>query len=456
MPKSQDAQRPRLVSALIETFGFSPLIASLVALFLCVLAAAAVVWLWLSAPPRAITIATGPEGSSFHRYAESYRERLASRGVTVTIVTTGGSADNLKRLLDPASGIDLGFVQGGLVTEKPAGVVSLGSVAIQPIWVYYRGATRIARLAELAGKRIGVGTPGSGTHTLALALLKENGITGAPTVLVERPAEGAAADLLAGRLDAVFLMGEAAPLQTLRTLLRAPEIQMFSFTQAEAYTRRVRHLNRIVVPQGAFDLGVNLPPQDVQLVGPVIELVARKGFNAAVTDILLDAAREVHGRAGPMARRGEFPAPLDRDFTLSADAVRFYKDGLGFTYRVIDSFWAASLINRVVVAIVPLILILIPAMRILPIAYRWSVNLRIYRCYRPLLQLEREARWPIAPDQATELLVRLDEIEAEVRALKVPASFAFQFYALREHVAWVRGRLHAAAGPGGAVEAPRR
>ncbi len=456
MPKSQETRRPKLVSALIETFGFSPLIASLVALFLCVLAAAAVVWLWLSAPPRAITIASGPEGSSFHRYAESYRERLAARGITVNIVPTGGSADNLKRLLDRTSGVDLGFVQGGLVSEKPAALVSLGSVAIQPVWVYHRGTVKISRLSELAGKRIGIGTPGSGTHTLATALLKENGITGAPTTLVERPAEGAAADLLANKLDAVFLMGEAAPLQTLRTLMRAPDIQMFSFTQAEAFTRRIRYLNRIVVPQGAFDLGINLPAQDVQLVGPVVELVARKGFNAAVTDILLDAAREVHGRAGPMARRGEFPAPLERDFTLSEDAVRFYKSGLGFTYRVIDSFWAASLVNRVVVAIVPLILIVIPAIRILPIAYRWSVNLRIYRCYRPLLQLEREARWPITAEQATELLGRLDEIESEVRALKVPASFAFQFYALREHVAWVRGRLQAAASAAPAVETPRR
>lgn len=448
MPSSKEKQKHLLpfVTALIETFGFSPWIASIVALFICVLIGAAFLWLWLSAPPRAITIATGPEGSSFYRYAQLYKERLGKKGVEVKIVATGGSLDNLTRLKQENPGFDLAFVQGGLVpeNEKPEGIVSLGSVAYQAMWVYYRGATKIARLSELAGKRIGIGSPGSAPHALATALLQANGITGAPSTLVESPAEGAAADLLANKLDAVFLMGEAAPLDTLRTLMRAPDIQMFSFTQAEAYTRRIRYLNRIVVPQGAFDLGANLPPQNGELVGPVVELVARKGFNAAVTDMLLEQAREIHGRAGPMARRGEFPAPLDRDFTLSEDAVRFYKSGLGFTYRVIEPFWLASLINRVLVAIVPIILLTIPAVRLLPLAYRWSVNLRIYRCYRPLLRLEREAHWPMEPDEAAKMLERLDEVEAEVDELKVPASFAFQFYALKQHVAFVRAQLEAA------------
>jgi TRAP-type uncharacterized transport system substrate-binding protein len=432
------------VTALIETFGFTPWFASIVAVFLSLLAVAALGWLWLSAPPRKITIATGPEGSSFYRYAQAYKTNLATKGVAVEILETGGSLDNLRRLTAKDSQVDLAFVQGGLTGEKaPPGVVSLGSVAYQPVWVYYRGEARIARLSELAGRRLGIGAPGSGTHALATAMLAANGITGAPSVLVEQPAEAAAADLMAGKLDAVFFMGEAAPLQTLRTLMRAPGIRMFSFEQADAYARRIRYLEKIVLPQGAFDIERNLPPQDVTLVGPVVELLARKGFNAAVSDVLLDQARLVHGRLGPYTKRGEFPAPLERDFPLSDDALRFYKAGLGFTYRMIDSFWAASLINRVLVAIVPLILLLVPAFRILPLAYRWTVQLKIYRCYRPLLALEKEVHLPLTPQQRAEFEARLDEIAAEVEALTVPVSFAFQYYTLKNHVAFVRSRVQA-------------
>jgi TRAP-type uncharacterized transport system substrate-binding protein len=446
MPPTQGKKRPKLVAALIETFGFSPLLASIVAMFLVGLGGAAILWLVLSAPPRTLTITSGPPGSSFQRNAEAYQKLLAEEKVTLRIVPSGGSQDNLKRLQDPNSGVDIGFVQGGLVEEPPPGLVSLGSVANQPLWLFYRGETRISRLSELAGKRIAVGAPGSGTYTLATALLGTNGITGAPTVFVDQEAESAANALVEGKVDAVFLMGDSAPIQTLRTLVRAPEIQLYSFDQADAYVRRFAYLNRIVLPRGAIDFGKDLPARDVVLVGPTVELVARQGLNSALSDLVLDTAKQVHKRASIMQRRGEFPAPLERDFPISEDAQRYYKSGMGLLYRTFHSFWLASLLNRVLVAIVPIVLVLIPAIRLFPLVYRWSIQLRIYRYYRPLLRLETDARTPLTPDRARELLARLDEIEQAVHDLKVPASFGYQFYDLRGHLAFVRTRLQSAAG----------
>lgn len=449
-------KRPKLVTALIETFGFSPWFASIVALFLVMLAGAAAVWIWLSAPPRTVTLLTGPPGTSFDRYAhyveganreaKTYDTLLAERGIKVQVVSTEGSADNLKRLIASKADNVAGFVLGGLVGDNPPpGLVSLGSMAFQPLWVFYRGSTRISLLSELAGKRIGIGENGTATNRLARTLLELNGIQGQPTTLVEEAAEGGAAALLGGQLDAIFLMGEAAAIQTLRNLLRAPNVQLYHFTQADAYLRRVPFLNKIVLPQGAIDFGQNLPAQDVALVGHAVELLVRKEFNGALSDIMLDTARPVHGRAGLLARRNEFPAPLPSEYSISSDALRYYKSGLGFTYQLVGSFWLASMINRVVVAIVPLALLLIPAMRIFPLAYRWSVQLRIYRYYRPLLQLENEAQPPITGQRARELLAQLEEIERDVNKLRVPASFAFQFYALRGHVDFVRARLNAVA-----------
>jgi len=444
-PKSR---RPKIVTALIETFGFSPLLASLTALFILLLGAAALLWVVLSAPPRSITIISGPPGSSFESRAQAYQKELAESGITLNIVSSGGAIDNLKALQAKDSGVDLGFVQGGLVGDKPPpGLVSLGTISIQPLWVFYRGTAKITRLSELAGKRIGIGAPGSGVQSLARALLGANGLTGAPTTLDEQPTEVAAKAFLAGQLDAIFMMGDSAPMQTLRTFIRAPDIQAFNFTQADAYLRRLPSLslNKIVIPQGGFDLGQNLPAQDITLVGPGVELIARKGLNSAISDMLLDAAQTVHGKASLLAKRGEFPAPLVREFPISGDALRYYKSGKGFTYDLVHSFWLANLINRLLVAVVPFFLILIPAIRFLPVLYRWSLQLRIYRCYRPLLRLERDAETPLTPAHAEELLKRLDVIEVEVGELKVPASFAQQFYDLRTHIVFVRNRLKTAA-----------
>jgi hypothetical protein len=118
MSPSPSSPRPKFVTALIETFGLSPWLATAVMLFLIGLGAAAVAWVWFSAPPRTLTLTAGPEGSSFQRYAANYQKALAEEGITLKIESSGGSRDNLTRLQTKDSGVDLAFVQGGLVGRK--------------------------------------------------------------------------------------------------------------------------------------------------------------------------------------------------------------------------------------------------------------------------------------------------------------------------------------------------
>lgn len=446
MQTPKEKKRLGIVTALIETFGFSPGVASVVALVLALICVLAVVWIIHSAPPRQIVLTSGPEGSSFQRWAVLYQKALATHGVTLEIRPSAGSFENLQRLQSLDTHVDIGFVPGGLAKEAEIkGLVSLGSVAYQPLWVFYRSSTPITRLSELAGKRVAVGAPGSGTRALALTLLQANGISGEPTMFVDLDAEAAAADLLNGKLDAVFLMGDSAPLQTLRTLIHAADVQLFHFAQADAYVRRNAYLSKMELPQGSIDLGKNLPAQNVMLIGPTVELVAREGLNSALSDLLLEVAKEVHGNASLLQKRGEFPAPLEHDFPLSEDALRYYKSGKGFLYRTVHSFWLASLLNRILVAVLPLVLVLIPAIRFLPVAFRMSIQMRLYRCYRPLLRIERETFAPLTPERVEKLSQRLDEIEKAVNHLKVPASFGDRFYWLRSHISFVRQRLKAAA-----------
>jgi len=191
------------------------------------------------------------------------------------------------------------------------------------------------------------------------------------------------------------------------------------------------------LPQGSIDVGKNLPAQDVHLIGPTVELVARKHLHPALSDLLLDAAREVHGKASLLQRKGEFPAPLEHDFRISVDAARFYKSGKTFFYRYLP-FWLASLTSRIVVVFVPMIVVLIPLLRSIPPFFRWRVRSRIYRWYRSLLSLERELLEASDSGKREEMLKRLDEIERTVNRMNVPASFADQFYGLRGHIEFVR------------------
>lgn len=429
-------------SSFTETFGLSRLATIGVLVFTGVVIVAAVFWFVWSAPPRTLIISSGPPGSSFEHVAEGYRAILARNGVTLKILPSQGSIENLQRLSDPKYRVDIGFVQAGETNDAAgAALYSLGSIAYQPLLIFYRSATPVNLLSDLAGKRLAIGPAGSGTRILALALLETNGIApGGSTALLDLDASAAAQALLAGTVDAVFLMGDSASGQTMRTLLRTPGIQLYDFVQADAYTRRFSFLNKLTLPRGSIDFGKDEPSHDVHLIGPTVELVARAKLHPALSDLLLEAAHETNGNASLLQHKGEFPAPLENEFKISPDATRYYKSGKTFLYRSLP-FWLASLVNRVLVAFVPMVLVLIPALRFIPTAYKWRIQLRIYRRYRALLKLERELYGEMPGDKRKELRDRLDHIEQTVNGMKVPASFANQFYGLREHIGFVRSRL---------------
>lgn len=442
MKTKRKSSLSRIVSIFTENFGLSWSLSLIVVCFISLVTCFAVYWFFHSAPPRILTITSGPAGSTFERNAEKYRGILARNGVTLEILPSQGSLENLQRLENPASRVDIGFVQGGVADgTNTQNLISLGNISYEPLLVFYRGSTSVRLLSGLTGRRLAIGSVGSGTHSLALTLLQTNGLTAdGVTQLLDLDADAAAQQLLAGTVDAVFMMSDSASSQTMRTLLRSPGVQLLDFEQADAYTRRFNYLNKLRLPEGSIDFGKNLPAQDVWLIGPTVELVARPELNAAVSDLLLEAAREVHGNASMLQNQGEFPNSKEQEFKVSTDASRYYKSGKTFLYRELP-FWIASLLNRTLVAFVPMLLVLIPGLRLIPAAYKWRIQLRLHRWYRTLLMLERDLAGEMTTAKRDEMNHRLDEIEKAVKRLKVPASFADRFYGLRGHVDYVREKL---------------
>ncbi|MCM2306755.1 MAG: C4-dicarboxylate ABC transporter substrate-binding protein [Sulfuritalea sp.] len=419
------------------------LVISVGSILIVCLAVSAGAFLFLNtAAPRSLTISSGPAGSTFHRTAEKYQKILAREGVTLKILPSDGSTENLRRLADAKAGVDIGFVLGGAAGDKEFDqLMALGSVSYQPLMVFYRGEKR-ELLSQFKGKRLNIGPAGSGPHALALALLKANGIVpGADTMLDETDFDDPGKELREGRVDAVFLMGDSTASSVMRKLMRDGDVRLFSFVQTDAYVRRVRVLNKLLLPRGGLDLGLDLPPEDVYLVGPTVQLVARESLHPALSDLLLEAAREVHGSASLFRKRGEFPAAQEGDFRISADATRYYASGKSFLYSTFP-FWLASLIARVLAFLVPVVLLLLPALKFAPMIYRWRIESRIYRWYQVLLELEREAfKPPVDAARRGELLRQLDHIETAVNRIVIPASFGDLFYGLRGHINFVRQSL---------------
>lgn len=426
----------------MSLFGQGLVVTVSVILFIGMALSATVFMFMEAAAPTTLTIASGPVGSIFQTTAEKYKAILAKNGVTLKILPSEGSLDNFNKLSNPKINVDIGFVLGGQVNgANTDNLVSLGSISYQPLMIFYRGPFKNL-LSEFKGQRLYLGPKGSGTDTLARTILQANGIKpDSNTTLVNTLAIDPEQALLENSVDAIFMMGETASIDSMRHLIHAPNIRLFNFTQADGYTRRINYLNKLEVPKGSLDLGHNIPAENLYLVGPAVELIARDSLHPALSDLLLEAAREVHGAASPFKKRGEFPVALEHEFRISEDATRFYESGKSFLYRTFP-FWVASLIARALTIIVPLALFVIPSLQLVPIIYRWRLESRIYRWYRALLDLERDAFKPAADQQRREELLRhLDHIEQTVNKIIVPASCGHLFYELRLHIDFVRGRL---------------
>lgn len=392
------------------------------------------------APPRRITITTGGETGAYYAYAKRYAELLAVNGITLEIKTSAGSAQNLERLKNGEA--DVALVQGGIqdvASEDTANLVSLGSVSYEPVWVFYRNDRRLDRLHQLDGRRIAVGEEGSGIRGLALQLLEANEIAGNAPNLSPVTGLNAAEELQQSRIDATFVV--AAPeAPVVQVLLRSPGVRVMSFSQADAYTRRFPFLSRIVLPRGVVDLVRDTPPRDTVLLATTANVVVRDDLHPALASLFLQAMSEVHGKSGFFHAAGEFPAYRDRTFELSADAARYYKSGPSFLQRYLP-FWLAVLVERLFVLVVPVVVLLLPLLKLAPSVYSWRVRSKIFRCYGDLKFMENEIRQHYDAARHNEYLARLDRIEEDAYSRNIPLAFSDLLYTLREHINLVRQKL---------------
>jgi TRAP transporter TAXI family solute receptor len=391
-------------------------------------------------PPRTVIMATGPEGGSHYEIGIRYRELLAHQGIKLQLLSTAGALENLARLRDPRSGVEVGFLQSGITSEKESpDLESLGAVFYEPLWFFYRGVIRGKGLQVLKGRKISIGPEGSGTRALALELLARNGIDQKFAQLLSFTPREAGEKLLRGEIDAA-LMVASWDSPVVRRLLSDKNIGLASFPRTDAYVALYPFLNKLTVPAGVGDLAKNLPPKDVILFAPKASLVVRRDLHPAIQYLLLDAAAQIHSGPGIFQKSGQFPAPESIDLPLSDEARQFYKSGRPFLQRHLP-FWLAVMIDRLLILLIPLFGVIYPLLRLMPALYGWEMRWRIFRLYRELRILEKDLESRSAGQSIGDLNEWLERLEDKANRLRVPLFYANQLYTLRVHITLVRERL---------------
>ncbi|WP_193371372.1 TAXI family TRAP transporter solute-binding subunit [Pelagibius marinus] len=390
------------------------------------------------APPDRVVMATGHKDGAYFAYGQAYAERFSKEGFELELSQTAGSVDNLRLLTDEPAEVPVAFMQGGIGTpaDYPA-LKSLGSIYFEPIWVFVRGATAPGRLTGLLGKRIAVGSLGSGTRAVALPLLMDNGVTGETSELVEIDGSQAIDALKDGTVDAAIFVGGATS-QTIGSLLSMPGVTPMSFERADAYVRRHPYLSKVVLPMGTLDLAKNRPGRDLVLLAPTATIVVTPEMHPALVDLMLLTMQETHRQGGYLESPGAFPTGSHVTYPLAPAARRFYERGPPFLQRYLP-FSAANLIDRLWVMILPLLTLLYPLFKILPPVYSWRMRARVNRWYKELEALDdRLNDRSITRAEATE---QLDDIERSAEKVHVPAGFADRAYTLRLHIDYLRRKV---------------
>jgi TRAP-type uncharacterized transport system substrate-binding protein len=412
----------------------------LVLLLAAVLSLALVLWavfiLAQALPPRKIVMTTGPKGDAEYDLGLRYRAILARDGVDLVVAASAGKLENLHRLAAPRSAYSVGLVSGGMAgTSPPQGVVSLGTISYDPLWIFCRDMPDPVPVDALVGKRVSIGPEGSATRALVLTLARLNHLEGKAEPLGLTPREGGEA-LQRGEIDCACMLTHAeAPI--VRTLLADARISLMGFPRADAYVALLPYVRKLVLPMGIGNLPANRPSHDVPLIADAESLLVREDLHPAIQYLLLRAAEEIHSRAGIFQRSGQFPAAEPVDVALSSEALEYYKHGGTFLQRNLP-FWLWVFASRLIVALVPLAGLVYPLAQLIPMARGFQVDRRLNQLYVELRRIEDRME---AADPLEEVAGDWRRFEDRVRKTKVPRSYARALYTLKSHASLVSERL---------------
>ena len=212
-----------------------------------------------------LSIATGGTGGVYYVYGGALAQALSRRlpGVEATAEVTSASVGNLRFVARRSA--DVAFTLGDVAADAAHGRGRFEApLPLRALAVLYPNVTHIvaregeglASVADLRGRRVSMGSPGSGTEVLAERVLRAAGIEPGRDVERERLGVGESADALRdGRIDAFFWSG-GLPTAAVLELAATPRMRIRLLSDAALVDHLVAEHGplyfTIEVPEGLY------------------------------------------------------------------------------------------------------------------------------------------------------------------------------------------------------------
>ena len=405
----------------------------LVLLFVC--GVAAMFYQLRLMPPTVVRIATGQPQSSLELLGKQYAGIFEKNGIQLKLVPTAGAFANVELLKQGK--VDAAFSLGGMVLEADAqGIVSLGSVEYQPLWLFYRGAQHDGSnpTAFLKEKSFSINIPGSGTRNLTERILALHGI---PIVENKNLLSMSSADsveaMLSGKIDGIFLVAGIES-RTIQRLIADPKTHVFSFGNAEAYAKYLNFLEIQRLPRGAFSLVNDAPSQDTQLVATTTTILTTDALHPAIQHLFLSTAKKIdHQKQSFFIRPGGFPAYLSRSVPPSRVADRYYTNGPP-ALEPYAPFWLASFLDQIWFLLLATFAIAYPLLKVLPSYRSFYARLCMSDSFDALRKVDDESSNASSLAELKAKLEQFDLVEQRINRLWIPSAARSDYYNLKNAV----------------------
>ena len=313
-----------------------------------VLALSFLVVLYVQMPPRHIVIEAGPKGGSFDTTALLLKKRLEGQGVSVSIINreeTLGIIGNINRA---NSNSDIGFIVHEVKSGQYPNVKSLGSINMEPLFIFARRGLDLQSPADFIDLTLGVGPQNTGARLLTDIVLDEYGITPESSTYVELSLRQMADALSNGDIDVGFFL-QPTNNQIVAEIGTYGIAKLVPVNYATAMVKKYGYLHHLVIERGSFSLLNDLPSSNMNMVGIPATVVAKKNLHPAIVVLVSLALKDAYRPPTLVSARASFPSlNYELDLDVDAQADQIYKQSPGyvpFLYRIFN-FWMAGLLDK--------------------------------------------------------------------------------------------------------------
>ena len=288
-----------------------------------------------------LSIATGGTGGVWYPYGGGVAKVVSAHvpNAEATAEVTAASVDNLKLL--GAGEVDLAFTMADALADAAAGrgpFTRLGRVRARAIAVLYTNYTHLVtvegsgvrRAADLRGKVVSTGSPGSGTEAIALRVLEAAGLDPARDVRHQGLGAAQSVDALRdGKIDAFFFSG-GVPTGAVLDLARTPGLTMRVLPLDDVLRAlQARYPGGLYFPATIARAAYGLDA-DVPVVGVASVLVADARMSDQLAYEITRALFEHHAELGavhPEARKLSLATAVKGSpVPFHPGALRYYRE----------------------------------------------------------------------------------------------------------------------------------